>query len=88
MMCTPSINLELTGKNITRLRKLSGMSVKELQSYFGFGTPQAIYKWQHGVSLPTVDNLLALARLFHTTIEDILVLNEGQGTFVFRVKVT
>ena len=25
--------------------------------------PQAIYKWQHGECLSTVDNLLALARL-------------------------
>lgn len=79
----PSINLELTGKNIIRMRKRCGVSVKDLQHYFGFATPQAIYKWQHGTSLPTVDNLLVLARIFQTTIEEILVLNESQGAFVF-----
>lgn len=84
MVIIPSINLELTGKNIIRLRKRSGVSVKDLQRCFGFSTPQAIYKWQHGTSLPTIDNMLVLARIFHTTIEDILVLNEGQGAFVFR----
>lgn len=79
----PSINLELTGKNIIRMRKRCGVSVKDLQQYFGFATPQAIYKWQHGTCLPTVDNLLVLARIFQTTIEEILVLNESQGAFVF-----
>jgi len=25
---------------------------------FGFETPQAVYKWQKGIALPTVDNLV------------------------------
>ena len=46
-----------TGQNICILREQSGISVKELQKMLGFATPQAIYKWQHGDSLPTVDRL-------------------------------
>ena len=42
-------------------------------SYFGFEEPQAIYKWQKGKSLPTVDNLYALAALLQVTVDDILV---------------
>ena len=49
------------------------MTVKELQEVFGFATPQAIYKWQQGKSLPSVDNLYALGALFEVPMEDILV---------------
>ena len=76
-MCTlPTINLERTGVNIAKLRKEAGISVRELQNIFGFTTPQAIYHWQNGLSLPTVDNLVVLAAILHVTIGDILVLNE------------
>lgn len=59
----PRIDMIKTGRNITRLRKKAGLTVKELQEAFGFATPQAIYKWQRGTSLPTVDNLLVLSVL-------------------------
>lgn len=61
-----------TGMNITRMRRNAGMSVKDLQEIFGFSTPQAIYKWQRGVALPTVDNLAVLAAVFDVRIDDIL----------------
>ena len=59
----PTIDLRATGENIIRLRKASGFTVRELQQYFGFEEPQAIYKWQQGKCLPSVDNLLALSCL-------------------------
>ena len=71
----PSIDMDRTGENIERLRLNSGLSVKEIQNIFGFGTPNAIYKWQRGNSLPTVDNLVVLAKIFKCSIDDILVLN-------------
>ena len=61
-----------TGENITKLRKQKHLSVREIQEVFGFETPQAIYKWQRGATLPSIENLLALSRLFNTTIEDII----------------
>ena len=70
------INMEKTGKNITKLRIESGLSVPELQKIFGFATPQAIYKWQRGVVLPTVDNLVILAEVFNVHIEEILVMED------------
>lgn len=70
------INMEKTGKNITKLRMESGLSVRELQQIFGFATPQAIYKWQRGVVLPTVDNLVILAEVFGVHIEEILVTED------------
>lgn len=69
----PVIDLEATGENITRLRKDRGLSVRDLQDWFGFEEPQAIYKWQKGKSLPTVDNLYALGTLLDVPMEEILV---------------
>ena len=61
-MCKISvIDLSATGQNIARLRIAAGLSVKELQDIFGFANPQAIYKWQNGLCLPTLDNLVILA---------------------------
>ncbi len=74
-MNIPTIDMVATGQNIIRLRQQNGLSVKELQEIFGFTTPQAIYKWQHGTALPTLDNLLVLAAVFQVHMEDILVVN-------------
>ena len=65
--------MKKTGERIIYFRKKAGISVKELQGIFGFTNPQAIYKWQHGDSLPTIDNLVALAFLLNVTVDDILV---------------
>ena len=69
----PVIDLAATGDNIRRLRIERGLSVKDLQSYFGFEEPRAIYKWQRGESLPTVDNLYALGSLLDVPMDQILV---------------
>ena len=69
----PSIDLAATGRNIRRLRQERGLSVRDLQSYFGFDEPRAIYKWEGAKNLPSIDHLVALARLFDVSIDDILV---------------
>ena len=69
----PVIDSVATGNNIRRLRMERGLTVRELQSYFGFEEPRAIYKWQKGESLPTVDNLYALGALFEVPMDQILV---------------
>lgn len=73
MTAFPSINMTATGERIVQLRTARGLSVKDLQEYFGFDAPQAIYKWQKGLSLPSVDNLLALSTLLQVPMESILV---------------
>ena len=72
-MNIPTVDLAQTGANIVNLRKAAGLSVHDLQMVFGFNSPQAIYKWQNGAALPTVDNLIVLAALFNVLIDDILV---------------
>ena len=66
-----------TGQNIARLRKQAGLSVRDLQDVFGFATPQAIYKWQQGVALPTIDNLVVLAAILQVRLDDILVTDKA-----------
>ena len=73
----PVIDMTATGINITRMRISAGLTVRDVQDVFGFTTPQAIYKWQRGTALPTVDNLVVLAAVFGVTIDEILVFRES-----------
>lgn len=75
MFTMPTIDLVATGINISRLREDAGMTVRDLQEIFGFATPQAIYKWQHGTAMPTIDNLVVLAQVLDVTIDEILVVD-------------
>ncbi len=74
MVTIPAIDMVATGKNITKLRKDAGLTVRDLQEMFGFTTPQAIYKWQHGTAMPTIDNLVVLAIVFGVHIDEIIVI--------------
>lgn len=69
----PVIDPTATGRNIVRLRKARGLTVKDLQIYFGFEEPRAIYKWQRGETLPSVDNLYALSRILQVPMDSILI---------------
>jgi len=76
----PVINMEATGENIRKLRKERNLSVADVQEYYGFEAPQAIYKWQRGETLPSTDNLLALGHLLGVPLEDILIWDVPSGT--------
>lgn len=82
MVTIPAIDMEATGENIVRLRKEAGLTVRDLQEMFGFATPQAIYKWQQGTAMPTLDNLVILAVVFSVPIDDILIVDNGFQTQV------
>ena len=77
MITIPTIDMIKTGQHITELRVQAGLSVRQLQEIFGFSTPQALYKWQHGTALPTIDNFLVLAAVLVVTVDDILVMTES-----------
>ena len=81
----PVIDLARTGRSIELHRRQAGLAVRDLQTYFGFEYPQAIYKWQHGECLPTVDNLLALARLLKVSMEDLLVYEDQEISHFWMV---
>ena len=78
MINTHTINMTATGENIKKLRELAGLTVRNLQDIFGFTTPQAIYKWQHGTAMPTIDNLIVLADVFKVSMDEIIIMNAEQ----------
>ena len=79
----PVVDMTATGRNIVRLRKQAGMTVRDLQDAFGFSNPQAIYKWQRGQAMPTIDNLVVLAAALGVGLDDIIIVGDP-----FRVKIT
>ncbi|MCR5161196.1 MAG: helix-turn-helix domain-containing protein [Lachnospiraceae bacterium] len=80
----PVIDLVKTGRRIRQHRIASGLTVRQVQDHFGFEYPQAVYKWEAGKCLPTVDNLLVLRRLFHLEhLEDLLVLQDQEVSPVY-----
>ena len=68
----PVLDAVATGARIKELRKQKHLKVEEISRFMGFESDQAVYKWQRGDSLPTVDNLFALSRLLETTVDEIL----------------
>lgn len=85
MITFPIIDLYATGNRIKELRKQNNISVKEICEYMGFENPQAVYKWQRGECLPSVDNLYALSRLFGTSMDEILCEREETPSTLSRV---
>lgn len=83
MLDYPRIDMKATGARIQQLRKERGLKVTDISDFMGFTEPQAVYKWQRGDCLPTLDNIYALSILFHTSIEDIIVSENIAGDVVF-----
>ena len=75
MFTLPTIDTVGTGIRVMDLRKKAGLPVKDLQMMLGFATPNAIYKWQNGAAMPTLDNLIVLAAIFNVPIDDIIVID-------------
>lgn len=79
------INMEATGKRIKELRLARNLTVEQLCEYFST-SPQAIYKWQAGKSLPSLDNMMVLCDIFQTRVEDIVVRDDGSVLLFLRHK--
>lgn len=77
-----NINAVATGARIRNLRRINGYTVDALCEIF-FISPQAIYKWQKGEALPSLENLLALSDIFNVKVEDIVVREDAvSSTFI------
>ena len=73
----PIINKKRTGIRLRRIMDERGLSVKDVQQYLELGSVQSIYHWLNGLSMPTIDNLYALSKLFQMPIDDMLCGNRG-----------
>ena len=59
------------GRRIQEARKAAGLSQESLGERLGVSR-QAVSKWESGVSDPSTSNLLALAKLYGVSAEDLL----------------
>ena len=75
----PVINMKKTGQKIRWIMRMKGFTVRDLQEYLGLSTPQSIYHWFEGRSIPTVDNLYALSYLFGIPMEHLLSGNRKEN---------
>ena len=60
----PVINVAATAANIKACRIRAGYSVREIQNIFNFNSTEAIYSWEKGKYLPTIDNMIVLAAVY------------------------
>ncbi len=67
------IDMLATGQNILRLRRRAGLSVKDIQERMELASTQAVYRWQRGETLPSIDNMIILADVLGVSIDEILV---------------
>ena len=56
MIPYPIIDMQAAGERIRRKRLEHDLSIPQLQQFFQFSTVQAIYLWQEGKTLPSLDN--------------------------------
>ena len=78
-----SINMRETGKNIKRMVRESGYSVRDIMEITGISTEQAVYKWFRGESIPQVETLLVLSKILGIEMTELLVID---GEFDFYRK--
>ena len=67
------IDTRKTGERIKKLCREKGIPAKRIMEMMGFTSPNAVYKWFSGKSIPSIDNLLILAEALGTTVEDLIV---------------
>ena len=84
---------EVDGVRIRKLRKISkkrtglqirqmmidrGITVTQIQNWLEIDSCQAVYKWLHGVNLPSVTHLHGLSQILGVKIDEILAVEEEE----------
>jgi len=67
------IDVPETGNKLKKRREEIGLEISEVATYLGV-TKRAIYKYEEHMSLPSIDTWVNLARLYQTSIDDLIVL--------------
>lgn len=72
-----SIMLDLVkvGKKINKLRKENSLSQDDVADKL-YISRQSVSKWELGLAMPTIDNVIELSKIFNVDIKEILCLNE------------
>ena len=72
------ISKKQTGMQIRQMMIDRGITVTQLQNWLEIDSCQAVYKWLHGVNLPSVTHLHGLSQILGVTIEEILAVEEEE----------
>lgn len=62
---------ETISKNISKFRKESGLSQKELAEKIGAKNLTTVSSWERGISSPDADTIIKLCELFHVSLNDL-----------------
>lgn len=65
------LNLEMLGNKITKHRKENKMTQMELAESL-YVTHQAVSKWENGISIPSIEILFEITKLFKVSIDYLL----------------
>lgn len=52
-------------------RESSGLNQADVSKHFGYATPQFVSNWERGVSMPPVETLKTLAKMYRVNAEEI-----------------
>lgn len=59
------------GYQINQLRKLSGMTQEQLAEKLHVSR-QTISRWEAGATMPDLESVVSISRIFHVSLEDLL----------------
>lgn len=82
MLNIPVIDVEATSKKLKAMRVQHNLSVAQLQEVFTMENPQSIYNWENSdkKTLPCLDNLVVLAKLYKVSVNELLVIREDTSS--------
>ena len=77
----PTIDVPATSQNLKKLREKNKVTVAQIQMLLGMENPQSIYIWENPEKkyLPRIDNLIALAKLYKVTLDEIIIIREEKA---------
>lgn len=73
-----SIDVIQTGKRLKDIIRGNKCTVSELQGLLNLSCPQPIYRWMKGYTLPSIDNLYILSRIFEMHMDEMLVPRKAE----------
>ena len=69
----PVLDLDATGTKIKTLMKQRGITPRQLQILLNFPYVQTVYNWFASKNMPTLDNLVVLAKVLNVAMDDIVI---------------
>ena len=73
------IDMQQTGNKIKEYMELSNITIRDIANMTNISY-QAVWKYTRGQSLPTIQHLLTISKLFGCTVEDLIVTQPWAST--------